>query len=470
MVAEAAPDDALSYSIKEARAYAYKASLSKEVIEIVGTLAPCDPAEDPYECDEGRYNHEPNCPPKIAMGPSGKVPRVRPADTDATSGGAGGAAGGAEPPQSSPVRINQMVALAALSRFGPVKEAAGFASKQYVDLSGRGEPEAHTESDALSPNKASYEERCFPKEAAAQDGTDYTHVLSRSRPKLGSYHLAECFREGCSGFGEPTPGMFGASAEHARSIVDLHEGTDDVAARLAANVDDLSYGSGAFTADSIETFIDVRSDGTPAGLEWSVTSTASGASMGGQKLTLPPGRIVSGPGFSVGMAAPYVSAAKDGTQLRIVAPGLMIATEQQAAFFGGAEIYAGFGEGLDFDFIAKEIGGDGTTSFGGGTGDLSSGGDIGGGSAPFGVDSFGGGVAVGPAETTDPVTAAPSSELLVYEQATGRGAVAAIVLLGALCWFLLMGRWLQRYSWGRTLYRAQPFRTIDWLYRAFVKT
>jgi hypothetical protein len=404
------------------------------------------------------------------MGRRGKVPRGRPPDTEATSGGAGGEVGGTEPPQSSPVRINQMIALGALSRFGPIKEAAGFASKQYVDLSGRGEPEAHSESEAFSRNKAAYEERCFPKETAKADGTDYTHVLSRSVKHLGTYHLAECFREGCSGFGEPTPGMFGASAEHARSIVDLGEGNDSVDATLSAIVDELSYGSGAFTVDSIETFIEVTSDGTPAGLEWSVTSTASGASMGGQKLTLPPGEVVSGPGFSVGMAAPYVAASKDGTQLRIVAPGLMIASEEQAAFFGGAEIYAGFGEGLDFEFIAKSLD-DGDDTFDDSTTDFASGSGIDGGSSTLGAGSFGGGVALGPSDTSsDPMSAAPATELLVYEQATGRGAVAGIVLLGLLGWFLLMGRWLQRFAWGRALYRVQPFRTIDWLYRAFVKT
>ena len=471
IAAGAAEEDALSYSIKEARAYAYKASLSKEVIEVVGTLTPCDPAEDPYECDEGRYNHEPNCPPDLAMGRTGKVPKGQPPETEGSTGGAGGTAGGTEPPQSSPVRLNQMIALGALSRFGPVKEAAGFASKQYVDLSGRGEPEAHAESEAFSRNKGPYEERCFPKETAEADGTDYTHVLSRSIKALGTYHLAECFREGCSGFGEPTPGMFGASAEHARSIVDLSEGKDSVVAKLSANVDELSYGSGAFTVDSIETYIEIVSDGTAAGLEWSVMSTASGASLAGQKQTLPQGQVVGGPGFSVGMAAPFVSASKDGTQIRVIAPGLMIATEQQAAFFGGAEIYAGFGEGLDFNFIAKPTEDD-PTSFEDTTSDFASDdGSFDAGSSMFDAGSFGGGVAIGPSETSsDPVSAAPATELLVYEQATGRGAVAAIVILGILGWFLLMGRWLQRFTWGQALYRVQPFRTIDWLYRAFVKT
>ncbi len=43
----------------------------------------------------------------------------------------------------------------------------------------------------------------------------------------------------------------------------------------------------------------------------------------------------------------------------------------------------------------------------------------------------------------------------------------ALALLGVL---LILVRWIGRYSWGRRLYRVQPFRALDWLYRAFVKT
>ena len=51
-----------------------------------------------------------------------------------------------------------------------------------------------------------------------------------------------------------------------------------------------------------------------------------------------------------------------------------------------------------------------------------------------------------------------------------RGAVAGIIALGILGWALLLGRWLQRFGWGHKLNRMQPFRTVDWLYRAFVKS
>src|SRR3712207_7823933 len=55
-------------SVKEARAYAVKVSLAKEVIEAVPK---CKPEEDPYQCAE--YNHKPNCPKSAAIGPNGKL-------------------------------------------------------------------------------------------------------------------------------------------------------------------------------------------------------------------------------------------------------------------------------------------------------------------------------------------------------------------------------------------------------------
>ena len=45
-----------------------------------------------------------------------------------------------------------------------------------------------------------------------------------------------------------------------------------------------------------------------------------------------------------------------------------------------------------------------------------------------------------------------------------------IVALGGFCWFLLLSRWLQRYTWGAKLTRFQPFKFFDWMYRAFVKS
>ena len=255
-------DESVSFSIKEARTYAYKVSLIKEIIE---NAPKCDPEDDPeYECDEGQYNHEPNCPEDIAIGPKGKLPKLKPPEgITPIEGGAGDATGGERPPASSPVRLNELIALGSASHFGPVGEAAGYASKAYVDLSGRDDPEQHTESDAFSSNKADYEERCWPEEAA-EGGNDFSHLFSRSFDDVETYHYAECFRRGCQWGGL---GNFGADAERARSVTHLFERDGRINIRMSAFIEDLNYGSGALTVEAIETYVNVSSDGTPAELK-----------------------------------------------------------------------------------------------------------------------------------------------------------------------------------------------------------
>ncbi|HYI46520.1 MAG TPA: hypothetical protein VE174_13775 [Actinomycetota bacterium] len=464
-VAVAQSDD-LNYSIKEARAYAQKASLDKNVVEAVPK---CNPDEDKYKCDEGQWNHKPNCPKEVEIGPSGKVPTPKPPDAEAASGGAGDTAGGEQPPpQSSPIRYNRFVALGTLSRIAGLNEARGFASRIYVDLSGRDDGEAHTESEAVGTQRR-WEERCFPDGAANDGGSDYSHMFSRSNTQLSTYHFTECHKRDC--FEQATgPGTFGADAEKATAIVDLHEEDGEVVGKLSSVVEDLNYGGGALTIESVETFIDFRSDGTPQGLKWSVSSTANGVKLGGQPITLPPGEMISQPGIAVGMAAPYVNASEDGTKLTIVAAGLTLGTDQQAVFVGGAELLAGFGGGLgDFELPPlDETEPPTTTDVGGGGGD-----DI---TSPVGgIGSVGGSSGFDVAaplseDATAPVAAGEPEEILIYEMATGRGAVPAIIALGIVMWFLLLSRWLQRFTWGRKLTRYQPFRTVDWVYRAFVKT
>src|SRR5438067_6354887 len=88
----------LTYSIREARAYAFKVSLSKQELQLV---PPCDPSKDPYGCDTSQYAHAPNCPANLALG------RTKPGPEPAPPGNAvlvtGGASNhvGDEPNQSS---------------------------------------------------------------------------------------------------------------------------------------------------------------------------------------------------------------------------------------------------------------------------------------------------------------------------------------------------------------------------------
>jgi hypothetical protein len=441
-----------------------KASLDEDAFE---NIPECDPDEHDYRCDYSRYNHKPNCPKAVEIGARGKAPEPKPPPkVEPVSGGSGDSADSAPserpPPQSSPVRYNRIITSGSASRLLGTREAAGFGGQTWVDLSGVRDPQAFSQTNAFT-QQANWEERCNPREEA-KNGDSYAHVMSRSDEGIETYHLSECHKRECA-FEAPTVGTFGASAEKARTIVHLDETKSEVTGSISAVVEDLSYGEGAFTVESLRTFVEFSSDGTQQGLKWAVASTASGAKFGGQPVSLPPGRMVSLPGFSVGVAAPFVKATEDGSQLTVVAAGLTIAHEKQAMFFGGAELYASFGE----DASLPAFGGLGPVSGTGGSADLGLGGGLGGGT---------GGVSVGGrftgrtplAEEAPPAAAEPQDEVLVYEIATGRGAVASLLALGAIAAFLMAGRWLQRFAWGRRLYRAPPLKAIDWIYRAFVKT
>ncbi|HEX2031175.1 MAG TPA: hypothetical protein VHL78_07230, partial [Actinomycetota bacterium] len=228
-----AAETQVSFSIREARSYAFRLPLRGEVIMAAGLrdeFDRCDPEEDPYRCDETRYNHEPNCPPAVAAGTEGVVPRPRPSPgTEPAAGGAGDRQGAEEAPaRTTPVALNDLLSLATLSRFGASATAAGLASSSYVDLSGRQDPEAHTESDAFTPNVRDYEERCAPRDGVPED---YLHLLSRSEEAPGTYHLAECNGRECTFFGGAA---IGSEAERGRTIVDVAQRGDRVVGRMEA--------------------------------------------------------------------------------------------------------------------------------------------------------------------------------------------------------------------------------------------
>jgi hypothetical protein len=461
-----AKEEVLIFSVKEARTYAEKASLSKEVIEIASRA--CNPDTDPYECDESKYNQKPNCIKELEIGREGKAPEPEPPAVEPTKGGAGDGSGGpAPPPQSSPVRINRLLSLAKLSDLGSgVLEAGGLASETYVDLSGRSEPEAHTESEGFSDNRPKWEERCRLTDSEDATADDYEHFLSRSDQRPGTYHLSECQNRGCD-FGA------GARAENARTVTELWQADGKIHGRLRAVVDGLTLQQGTFEVDSVVTYVEFSSDGTPGGMEWSASSTATGAKVAGQDVALPPGRTIAGPGFSVGMSEPYVSVPPDGGQLIVYAPGLHFGSTQQSAFFAGAEISASFGREVPFEFVPQ------VNAPGSSTGNGSSGSGGLGGTGGFGLGSTGGlglggggggDVPVAAADTAEPVAAGEPASIRIFEMPTGVGAVPAIIAFGIVGWFLLMSRWLQRFTWGRKMARLPVFRTIDWLYRAFVKT
>lgn len=445
----------LSYSIREARAYAFRVPLRKEVITLAQRARPCDPEEDPYRCDDSQYEHRPNCPPNAAIGPATKGPAAAEPEGDAKrSGGAGDGSGPQTSPSlESPVTLNDLVTLGRIGHVGALRDASGFASESYVDLSGRQEPQAHTESDAFSGSRRAYEERCFGE---VSEGS-YVHVLSRSTQGPSTYHLAECFERGCR-FGGPGLG----GAEEGRTIVHLAQRADTVVARTSALLERATWADGGFTVDSVRSAIELESDGTADGLRWSVSSSVLGARLGGRPIELAPGQTVSVPGIQIGLAEPWVQTSENGGRIRIVAPGLYFSTQEQSAFFGGTELTATIGRRPP---LAPEDDDDDA-------GDTTTGG------SGFDTDLDTTGPVPIPTSAATPVTpAVPEAPPIASEPAvtveqvrTGQGALVSLLALAMLAVLLILLRWIGRYSWGRRLYRVQPLRTFDWLYRAFVKT
>jgi hypothetical protein len=465
------------YTVREARAYAYRATLRKEVIEGVRQADPCDPETDPYQCDTTRYEHEPNCPQPLATGPTGALPEVRPVPgARPLEGGAGGKEGAAEePPTANPITLNELISLGHLGHVGGLVEAGGFASDSYVDLSGRQEPTLHTESDMI-PGLPAYEERCLDEDPTHRS---YRHFLSRTTEAPETYHLSECRKDECT-FDRLT---FSAGDVMARTIVHLKEEGGKVFGKLQATFHDATWGNGAFAIDSVDTILTFESDGTAEGLRWSVGTTAKGARIGGNPVTLPTGRLVGTPDLQTGVAAPYVSAAPDGSALRIVAPGVVVASREQTAWFGGAEVEATFARSAPIDGLADDDdikgksgqagpgsgdaagGGSGESSGVGGVSGESAGGAVGAGGAAGSGSSGSGGE---PITGASPVAGAPAS-VSVSRFETDLPFVLVIVA-GMLAALWIVSRWMRQFPAGSALSYYPPFSLIDRLYRTFAKS
>jgi hypothetical protein len=435
--ANASPDPlVLTYSIREARAYAFKVSLSKQELQLI---PPCDPSTDPYKCDTSQYEHKPDCPPQIALGRTKPGPAAEPASQSIVESGGAADHIGAEPNQSSPVRLNRLLSLGRLSHSGAFPSAGGFASDQYVDLNGRRTPAAHTQSEAFS-NLPDYEERCYP---TAVNASSYEHFLSRSGDGPATYHLSECFGSQCT-FGA------GISVEHARSVVDLHEKDGIVFATIQSELQGIDLVPGMLGADTLSTYISVRSDGTPSGLKWSVATTLLGLNLAGQKVALPVGETVPVGGLTLGIVPPFVMPSDGGHTLSIVAPGLSVMSDQQSVFLGGAELYGAFDREPPASFIPVLPGIVPLPAI-----------------RPLVLPS----IAPPPQQlvtSQNPLPATPTFAIRMYD--TGQAAVAAILAAGAAALLLVLVRWSRRWAWGRRLCHTQPLKGIDWLYRAFVKT
>lgn len=448
-----------------AGAYAYKASVDQNAATLVLGLkaqagASCDPKTDPYKCDSHLYNRTPNCPSAISIGPSGTLALpVAPPGSIPRSGGAN-VSDGSEPPQGSPFRLVNLPSRAHMARAGGDPGAGGLASKSVTDPVGRDEPEAHTTTDMGTFSGGSYEERCWagtnddgsPKPVSPSGG--YTHLLSRSSLTPSTYHLAECREDQCS-FGSSSDPF---SAEKAVTAVYLREEGRKLLGTLTADVQGMSFGGGALTADNLFTLISFESDGTSGGLTWKSLSTSSNVRIGGQQAPMQSGdskpqggTLPNGDSFTVGVAAPYVKSSADGSALVIVAPGLTVATSKQTAYLAGGELRVS-SLGLEVPFVFQP------TAFGTGT-RFRSGGNV------FSIpatEASSGNVDYGEE---------PGKTLVSVRQIdAGPLPVLGIVGFGGLVLAMLMGGWIRRFAWGRRLFAVQPFRTLDWIYRAFVRT
>jgi hypothetical protein len=465
----------LNYQISDARAYGYKASIAQPVIQ----AAPkCAQNPDKYHCRD--YDHKKNCPNKIAIGAK-KLPAdpQPPEGVDGQHGGAGQGAGNGNSgvPQSSAVRLNRLFSDGALGREGNVLASNGVSSLQYVDLgSPPWNPEAHTETDAFS-NLPKYEERCYetgsngnydPKASShAKPGDSYAHMFSHSQkgPETDAY--TECFQSQCQFNTAP----LSPAAAHGLTQVHLQQTGDTVRGVLSAELEDLNFGNGGFVIKELKSYATFESDGTAQGLRWNVVTTAQGVTLGGQPINFPQGQSIEigagDQGVSIGMAGPYVSTAKDGSTLTIVAPGMYVATSQQTAFFAGAEMQANFGQGQSVSFPPLPGGNNPPPSSTGGSGGV----PATSGSSAVGPSTGGGNgfpPSTGGTTNTPQPAAAPQFALLSkHDPPWAPVSILAIGLLGFLIVFL---RWAQQFEWGRRMYEVQPIRGFQWLYRAFVKT
>jgi hypothetical protein len=473
----------VTFQISDARAYAYKASISQPVIQAANPFTACMPKQDKYHCTD--YNHKKDCPSSVAFGTKKLPPDPQPpANVDGISGGAGDNAGedpnGTGVPQSSAVRLNRVLTDAALGREGNVLAANGLGALAYTELasppwggksqSGAGDADAYTQTDAFT-NQSNYEERCSPepaKDSVKKD--DYAHEYSRSFKTPATDHYAECFQTQCNfGLGDYT----GATADHAVTQVHLENTGGTVSGVLSAMLQDVKFPGGFFQVDELQSYVKFESDGTASGLRWQVISSAQGAHFAGQPVNLPTGRSIElGAGdqqMAVGFAGPYVSAPKDGSQLTVVAPGMFVATPQQTAFLGGIEITANFGRGTTPVFPSFPS----TTSKGPApapaSGGTTSGGAVttGGGGVSFPQPSSGGSAPV--SSGSQPVSAAQPQFALISRR-DPPWAPIAILALGTLGLLIAFLRWAQQFEWGRRMYEGQPLRSFEWLYRAFLKT
>jgi hypothetical protein len=467
----------LTYQVSDARAYAFKASVPPPVIQ----AAPkCDPKADKFHCQS--YYQRPNCPKKVAIGPKGEPPDPRPPDNaDGYSGSAGQGEGndpsGTGVPQSSAVRVNQLIADGSIGREGNVVSSNGFATIQYTDLGTppwNGNEDGYTETDAFT-NQANYQERCSPNpgQKSVQSG-NYAHQWDHSYMGPATSGDIQCFGNQCKFCAtyvceaDPTGLFYAATATHAESQTHLWQSGEVVNGLLSTVVQNLTFPGGQLEIDQLQTYVSFQSDGTADGLRWKVISTAQGVHLGGQPINLPPGQSLEIGGgdqsAAIGMAGPYVKADKDGSALTVVAPGFFVATSQQTQFYAGAEVQANFGQSESVSFPPLPSGKSAPPPSSTGTSNPNP--------RSGGFTPPSGGTNVAPPSTGGTNTPQPSAQpqFALLSKHDPPWAPVTILAIGFLGFLMVFLKWSQQFEWGRRMYEVQPIRGFQWLYRAFLKT
>lgn len=491
----------LTYSIPDARAYAAKVSVSKEVIEAAGRFDECaerdadnptagDDPETPYdECDASQYEQRLNCPPSITYGPSRQIDVPAPQSPAAQQGKIEGTSGAGSadpaPPEASPILLNDLLTLGHLTNFIGIQESGGLSSKRYVDNSGRSEPRAHTESDGFSVNRAPYEERCYPALADGQfsgSSAKFSHFFSNSGQTPSTVHYSECV-EDCNLVSDIHPDFPVGTARTATTIVKLTEVDGRLVAELLAVVKGLNFAGALLTAEEVVGYARFSSDGTAEGLQWTLISYADGVTVCGTPSNLQQGKPPTDCGdFSVGMSEPYYEASEDGRDLTLVVPGMVVAwntqkdvtqetgapciptpdpenptepvptcpiVRPQTVHFAGVELRSSQDRTRPFSFTGSDF-------------------DLG----P--LDTFS---ALGTADYSLPVPPPPppaefgAERTVAVRQIVGSVLPAASIIgFAGFALLLLLFAWIRRFDWGASLFRIQPFKFFLWLHRAFVRT
>ncbi|TMK19304.1 MAG: hypothetical protein E6G68_06165 [Actinobacteria bacterium] len=476
----AAPATTLNYSVRDARAFLWQVAYPQSTF-ISEKYFPCDPTTDHYGCDRGRYAKSDRSTCDAPLGRTGEAPETPTAAEAADGVGPTDADGTASSwPRGNPVEVIHGLAM---GRLGSSPESGGLASMYYVDQSGRRETEAHVESDGYVSNRNDYEERCAKVDAILEstymNEPFAAHMLSRADQTPSTYSMSSFTTSEASAYppGQPKEDV---------SIVKLWQAGGRVHGLLTSTVRAFRLAD-QITVDLVRSVISFSSDGTPSGLIARAKTEALGVTIGTTKLPAleAPSVIPLGDDSYLGVLSPVVQVGGHGTQITIRAPGLFLAAKtpldqlpvpedpldmdpipsqfrgqltlgghlfsEQVVYIAGAYLDAGVGRIESFGFPPIPL------------------------PKPIAIPPV---VAppplppsiLPPPPFVPPVTQPVALPRYVTRELPGSAwTMIAIVVFTILGLLGVMGKWSQRFPWGRALAEFPPLAGVGWAYRAFLK-